>query len=298
MIKSMTGYGAGQAETDAYQVNVEIKAVNQRFLELDFRMSHRLNRWENRLRQTVKAKVARGKLDIRVSFSDKREQGVQIKVNHNLAKAYGKALHELGDVVSPIGKIALDKGKLLLHLAAVPDVITVEESGDLSGADEVLISALGNALADLNAMRCREGEHIRQDFAARLTKLEQITEELTELAPVIVTAYRERLQKTIADILGDKQPDETRLLQETAIFADKSNYTEEIVRLGSHFRQFRTIMDEASEPVGRKLDFLIQEMNREANTIGSKAGDAKGATLTVELKAELEKLREQVQNIE
>ena len=292
MLKSMTGFGAGERENAAYRIHVEIRAVNQRFLELGFRMPRCMFAWEDAMRKCIKKSAARGKLDVQIVFEDKREQAASIHVNHGLALAYHKALNELSDLlhVARADEIAM--------IAAYSDVLSVEEDRSLEGLEDVLLPALEDALQALDAMRCREGGNLEKDFSHRLELLGRLTDEVEALAPDIVSDYRRRMEKTLAELLSAEEIDETRIIQETAIYADRVNFTEEIVRLRSHFDQFRNIQQAAGEPVGRKLDFLIQEMNRETNTIGSKANQAAAARIVVEMKSEIEKLREQVQNIE
>ncbi|MBQ1511614.1 MAG: YicC family protein [Selenomonadaceae bacterium] len=288
----MTGFGAAETENESYKVHVEVKSVNQRFLDLAFHMPRLLNVWEDELRNRIKEKAARGKMDVYVTLVDKREMEACVRVNHGLAKGYHGALNEISDLLH------LPRNGDVTAIAAYPDVLVMEERTSLEGGEEVLFPALEQALESLDAMRQREGMNIQQDFQQRLAELESMVDKVSALAPEIVEAYRQRLQKMMAELLADKDFDETRIIQETALYADKVNYTEEIVRLKSHFQQFRQMVAAAEGPVGRKLDFLIQEMNREANTIGSKANNAAAAQIVVDIKSEIEKLREQVQNIE
>ena len=292
MLRSMTGFGAAETENESYKVHVEVKSVNQRFLDLAFHMPRLLNVWEDELRNRIKEKAARGKMDVYVTLVDKREMEACVRVNHGLAKGYHGALNEISDLLH------LPRNGDVTAIAAYPDVLVMEERTSLEGGEEVLFPALEQALESLDAMRQREGMNIQQDFQQRLAELESMVDKVSALASEIVEAYRQRLQKMMAELLADKDFDETRIIQETALYADKVNYTEEIVRLKSHFQQFRQMVAAAEGPVGRKLDFLIQEMNREANTIGSKANNAAAAQIVVDIKSEIEKLREQVQNIE
>jgi len=292
VLRSMTGFGAAETENESYKVHVEVKSVNQRFLDLAFHMPRLLNVWEDELRNRIKEKAARGKMDVYVTLVDKREMEACVRVNHGLAKGYHGALNEISDLLH------LPRNGDVTAIAAYPDVLVMEERTSLEGGEEVLFPALEQALESLDAMRQREGMNIQQDFQQRLAELESMVDKVSALAPEIVEAYRQRLQKMMAELLADKDFDETRIIQETALYADKVNYTEEIVRLKSHFQQFRQMVAAAEGPVGRKLDFLIQEMNREANTIGSKANNAAAAQIVVDIKSEIEKLREQVQNIE
>ena len=293
MLKSMTGFGAGLAETEAYRVSVEVKAVNQRFLDLDIRMPHVLDPFLEALKNKVKTYASRGKLTVSVQFLDKREHPREIRLDKPLAIAYHKALNEMSDLLH------LPRLDDVQMISAYPGVLTALETQDgLEGADEVLLSALDQAMTQFTQMREKEGENLKADFLERLDLLSRQVEEVAALGPEIVRQYRERLETTVREALAGAEIDEARIIQETAIYSDRVNFTEEIVRLRSHFDQFRAILENAEAPVGRKLDFLIQEMNREVNTTASKASNVRAAQIAVEMKSEIEKLREQVQNIE
>ena len=291
MLKSMTGFGAATVENDAYKVIVELKAVNQRFLEMNFHMPRQFGQWEENLRQLIRNVAARGKVDIFINYVDKRETKSTIRVDKGLALAYQAAMNELSDTLH------LPRPDSAAMFAGFPDVLQVEQSLEMEGLQSVLEDALQQALTVFDHMRQREGAHIAEDFEQRLTKLEGMRQQLITLAPAIVEERRQHLQEVLNEALAGKDLDETRIIQETALFADRVNYTEEVVRLESHIAQFRQIMA-AGEPSGRKLDFLIQEFNRETNTIGSKANSKDAAQLVVDMKSEIEKIREQVQNIE
>ena len=291
MLKSMTGFGAATVENDAYKVIVELKAVNQRFLEMNFHMPRQFGQWEENLRQLIRNVAARGKVDIFINYVDKRETKSTIRVDKGLALAYQAAMNELSDTLH------LPRPDSAAMFASFPDVLQVEQSLEMEGLQSVLEDALQQALTVFDHMRQREGAHIAEDFEQRLQKLESMRQQLITLAPAIVEERRQHLQEVLAEALAGKDFDETRIIQETALFADRVNYTEEVVRLESHIAQFRQIMA-AGEPSGRKLDFLIQEFNRETNTIGSKANSKDAAQLVVDMKSEIEKIREQVQNIE
>lgn len=293
MLKSMTGFGAGDADTEEYRFHIEVKSVNQRYLDADIHMPRVLNCFEETIRRTVKEFASRGKIDVNISFLDKRPKPRQITVDKNLALAYGNALQEISEL------FYADKRDYTAEIAKYPDVLVVEDvAASLDGAEELLLKALREALENFVEMRKTEGKNIEADFLKRIEILENYVEEISGLAPEIVAHYRERLEKTLAEVLSSKEIDENRLIQETALYADRVNYTEEIVRLRSHFRQFRDIIGTAEAPVGRKLDFLIQEMNREINTTASKANNVRAAQISVDVKSEIEKLREQIQNIE
>lgn len=288
--RSMTGYGAGTAETADYRVVVEMKAVNQRFLEIAPHMPRAFGAWEGDLRELIRTRVARGKLDVYVSFEDRSEKRYAVHVNEGLARAYYAALGRVARAVDA----PLSDGVRMT--AAYEGVITIREDADLSGARTVFLDAAARALDALDIMRLAEGAHIVRDFEKRLARLEAQREEVKQHAPQIVADYRAHLTEVLAEF-RTVTPDETRIMQEAALYADRVNVTEELVRLASHFAQFRTILAE-EEPVGRRLDFLLQEINRETNTIGSKVNSAAIQQVVVAMKNEVEKLREQVQNLE
>ncbi|WP_315438873.1 YicC/YloC family endoribonuclease [uncultured Selenomonas sp.] len=288
--RSMTGYGAGTAETADYRVVVEMKAVNQRFLEIAPHMPRAFGAWEGDLRELIRTRVARGKLDVYVSFEDRSEKRYAVHVNEGLARAYYAALGRVARAVDA----PLSDGVRMT--AAYEGVITIREDADLSGARTVFLDAAARALDALDVMRLAEGAHIVRDFEKRLARLEAQREEVKWHAPQIVADYRAHLTEVLAEF-RTVTPDETRIMQEAALYADRVNVTEELVRLASHFAQFRTILAE-EEPVGRRLDFLLQEINRETNTIGAKVNSAAIQQVVVAMKNEVEKLREQVQNLE
>ena len=293
MLRSMTGFGAGLAETDDYRVSVEVKAVNQRYLDLDVRAPHVLDPFLETMKSKVKSYASRGKLTISVQFLDKREHVREIRLDKPLAIAYHKALNEISDLLH------LPRPDDVQAISAYPGVLTAMDTQDgLEGADEVLLSALDQAMRQFTGMREKEGENLKADFLKRIELLSKQVEEVAALGPEIVRQYRERLEATVKEALAGAEIDEARIIQEVAMYSDRVNFTEEIVRLRSHFEQFRNILETAEAPVGRKLDFLIQEMNREVNTTASKANNVCAAQIAVEMKSEIEKLREQVQNIE
>ena len=292
MIKSMTGFGAGDAETADFKVHIEVKAVNQRFLETNYHMPYSMNMFENQLTKKIKEYASRGKLDINIRFQDLRDKAVTVKVDKGLVAAYGQALQEISS------QLELSAPVTAAQIASYPDVLKLnEENADLEAAQPVLMQAMEQALESFVAMREAEGQNIQRDLLARIYTLENFVGELEKLAPEIVAAYRQRLENLLREYLAKEDIEESRIIQEVALFTDKVNYTEETVRLRSHFDQFRQIIT-AGEPVGRKLDFLIQEMNREINTVASKANSAGAAQFVVDVKSEIEKIREQIQNIE
>ncbi len=292
MLKSMTGFGSGAAEDDSYRVLIEVKSVNQRYLEIGFHMPHKIDAFAEGMKKKIKEYVSRGKLDVNVSLTEKKDKTQSVRVDKNLAIAYHKALNELSDLLH------LPRPDDITQVAAFPDIIKVEDNEEsFEGLEAVLAEAMDEALRNLTHMREEEGANLKQDFIDRLERMENMVEKIAGLAPQIVAAYRERLQKTLGELLSAEEIDQNRIIQETAIYSDRVNFTEEMVRLKSHFAQFRKIL-ESNEPVGRKLDFLIQEMNREINTTASKANNAEAAQIVVDVKSEIEKLREQIQNLE
>ena len=290
MIRSMTGFGAADSEDENFRVTVEIRAVNQRFLDLTFRMPRGFFHYEEEMTRRIKEKLTRGKVEISINFQDFRENAAALRVDMPLVKAYYNALNEISNALN------LPKTESATQIAAYPGVLIADEAS-LDGVENILYKALSDALESLDSMRLREGGRIEKDFLIRVDELQKMVNSAQELEKIVVDAHRERLKSTVKEILGDIPYDEGRLLQEVAIYADKVNYTEEIVRLKSHIHQFKNLL-ETNEPCGRKLDFLIQEMNREANTIGSKGNNKEVSRLVVDMKAEIEKLREQAQNIE
>ena len=292
MIKSMTGFGAGDFENDDFKVHVEVKTVNQRYLETNLHMHYSLAMFENDITKKVKSFLSRGKADINISLKDKRDADVTIQIDGSLAKAYKSALDEISELLD------MPKVQSVTSIANYSDVMKIDEnSKDMEPGREPLMNALETALSNLVAMREAEGANIQVDLLKRIEILEGFVEQLAVLAPEIVANYRQRLEKVLNEYLNTQEIDEARIIQETALYTDKVNYTEEIVRLRSHFAQFREIIS-ADEPVGRKIDFLIQEMNREINTVASKANSAGAAQIVVDVKSEIEKIREQIQNIE
>ncbi|BEU87251.1 YicC family protein [Selenomonas sp. TAMA-11512] len=293
-MRSMTGFGSAVHEDEDCRLQIEIKAVNHRFLDVTFYMPRSLAPYEQAMRQRLKERVARGKVEVYISFIDRREKESEVRVDAGLAGSYKRALTKLAEELH----VPLNIDAKLL--ADYPDVLKVEEiNEDFPALKELLPDTLSRAVDAFIAMRETEGEHIARDFAERLAALRRCREELVALAPRIVENYRTRLEETLEEVLSahETELDAARLVQEVAIYAERVDYHEEVVRLESHFAQFEQLMT-ADAAVGRKLDFLMQEMNREVNTVGSKASHADAAHIVVDMKGEVEKLREQVQNIE
>lgn len=299
MVKSMTGFGRGSFEEENFSVTVEIKSVNHRYNEIAIRLPHFLNPLEDKIRKTILASISRGRVDVFVTARYTATGAVNVSVDKPLALAYHTALLEVGDAIGTTSPNISDQAEIL-YLARCPDVITAKEGlFDCDGYWPKIKQAVDQAVGALVSMREAEGKNIVGDFYKRLDLIEQHVLAIEKRSPLAVAEYQAKLTERLDALLADKKisADPDRVLQEVAIFADRVSITEEIVRLKSHIRQFRLIL-ESAQPVGRKLDFLVQEFNREANTIGSKANDFELAKTVVEVKAEIEKIREQIQNIE
>ncbi|MDD7445259.1 MAG: YicC family protein [Clostridiales bacterium] len=291
-MRSMTGYGRGGIERDGRELTLELKTVNHRFLDLNIRLPRALLFLEDGLRKGLNARLSRGHVDVFINYRNVREDAREVTLDGALLKAYARAMDEAALLVPGV-----KDDRALTRLVSMPDVLTVaERSEDQESVTALCADVLNLACDALEQMREREGESIGRDLAAKVDNLERIAGEIAGRAPGVVKDYQQRLNERIAELL-QSPPDPQRLAQEVAIFADRAAIDEELVRLSSHFAQFRHLLA-ASEPVGRKLDFLVQEMNREVNTIGSKASDLEIGKRVVEAKAEIEKIREQVQNIE
>jgi len=295
VVKSMTGYGRGEQSFDGgVQVTVELRALNNRYLDCVVKMPRAYIFAEDAIKSRIQGSVARGKVDVFVTITRSGGDDMVVKVNEELAKSYVDAiqkLHELG-----LGRARREYYPT--DLARFPDVLTVEKREE--DPDEMkgrLLAALDLAIADFNSMREREGERLAADILGRAETIEILLGEVEERSPQTVNDYRARLEAKMREVLQNTQIDEARLLTEAAIFADKVAVDEETVRLRSHLGQLRELLA-GGGAVGRKLDFLIQEFNREANTIGSKCSDLEITRRVVDMKAEIEKIREQVQNLE
>ncbi len=293
MAKSMTGFGIGEFKDQYYNLSVECKTINHKYLDINPRMPRKLSFLEDKLRFLIKDHLGRGRVDIFVKFETVTSVGSQLVYDAELAKQY---YHILKNIKSDFG---LEEPISPVDIAKFPDVVKITEAED----DEeilwnMLSDAANKALENLCNMRIIEGKKLEKDILARADLLERSVCDLEKYTDTIEKEYKDKLYARISELLDNpKVVDEYRLAQEVAIYADKSNITEEIVRFKSHINQLRDTVT-ADESVGRKIDFLIQEMNREVNTMGSKSSDVSIANLVINMKAELEKIREQVQNIE
>lgn len=293
MTRSMTGYGRSQRQLGGWDITVEIKSVNHRYFEFSARLPRSCSYMEDRLKSLVQSRISRGKCDLFLQLAATEGNNDEVvKVNIDLAKSYIESLRKLSDETGLPFDISLST------LSKYPDVLTSERAAiDEDELWKYVSQVADEALDGFVAMREAEGERLREDILSRLDTVLRLTEQIERQSPQTVENYRNKLYQKLQTLLADRNIDDTRILTEAAVFADRVAVDEETVRLRSHVNQYREILD-CSEPVGRKLDFLTQEMNRESNTIGSKAQDAKAAAVVVELKSELEKIREQIQNIE
>ena len=288
----MTGYGRFEGVIDGRYTVFEIKSVNHRYLELQCRLPRGCGFLEESIKDLVSRYVSRGKVDIFVSVEADDHVPSDVKLNHSLAAGYVKALRELCDTYGLKDDLSVSV------LSKYSDIFTVTKTPENEDSLKALVNKAGEqALADFITMREREGEKLREDVLSRGRKIISIVEEIEKRSPETVEEYRTRLYERLREVLADTTIDPQRILTEAAIFADKTAVAEETVRLRSHFSQLEAELNKTI-PVGRKIDFLVQEMNREANTSGSKANDAVLAHQVVDIKAEIEKIREQIQNIE
>ena len=287
MIKSMTGYGSGKAEMGSKTFTVEIKSVNSRYSDFSVKMPRIYTFLDDAIRKAASARINRGKVDIFLNVESADDEGSVVKVNTALANEYLSGLRKLSS------ELNLSSNASAETFLRIPDVFTVDKADeDEELIKEAVLNALSQALDGI-----AEGEKLSLDLREHLSFIADATKLVEERSPQIVKEYQARIEERMRDILGSATYDETRLLTEVAIFSDKINVNEETVRLRSHVEQFTKMLDEGG-CVGRKIDFLIQEMNREINTIGSKSSDLDVARIVIDVKAEIEKLREQIQNVE
>ena len=294
MVKSMTGYGRARETRNGRDITVEVRSVNNRYLDCSVKMPRAYGFAEDAIKALVQKRTSRGKVDVFISVDAKGAEETVVAVNEPLARSYIAALRQLYGLSDGM----LRKKYAVTDLARLPDVLQVTKAEeDLETVTADLCAVLEEALTAYTSMRETEGEKLAQDILGRLDTIEALTAKVEARSPQTVAEYREKLLARMQEVLQSTAIDESRILTEAAIFADKVAVDEETVRLRSHLSQLRAMLS-SGEPVGRKLDFLIQEVNRESNTIGSKCTDLEIARWVVDLKAEVEKIREQVQNIE
>jgi uncharacterized protein (TIGR00255 family) len=293
MIRSMTGFGSAEVLTPSGRFTVEIKSVNHRFTEIVVRLPRDLSALEERVRTVVQSRVLRGRIEVIIMREERGVRPRTVRSDPELARAYAQALREVADVLGVVGDISLSQ------LIAFPDIVKVEETReDVEGLWPELSHAVEDAAAALVAMREAEGWRLAADLVARLDRVDELTRLVDGRTHVAVTDYVQRLRRRIAELLGTVPLDENRLATEIAIFAERVDVSEEVTRLRSHLVQFRHDVEDSAGAIGRRLEFVLQEMGREANTIGSKTSDLEMTRAVIAIKGELESLREQVQNVE
>ncbi|MCF2682542.1 YicC/YloC family endoribonuclease [Faecalicatena contorta] len=293
MIKSMTGFGHCEITEGNRKFSVEMKSVNHRYLDANIRMPKKLNFFENAIRNLLKQSVHRGKVDIFITYEDMSESQVSLKYNETLAAEYLSYLKKMGESFS------LENDIRVSTLSRYPEVLTMEEQPvDEEELWNGLKKALDGAISQFVETRTLEGEHLKEDLISKLDGMLNLVGEIEERSPKILAEYRVKLEEKVKELLEDTQMDEGRIAAEVVIFADKICTDEEVVRLRSHVNHMKETLLSDENGIGRKLDFIAQEMNREANTILSKANDLEVSNIGIELKTEIEKVREQIQNIE
>ncbi|MBQ2890872.1 MAG: YicC family protein [Clostridia bacterium] len=291
MLKSMTGFGRAEMVIEGFTVSVQIRSVNHRYMDIALRIPRFYNFLEDKIRQKVAEYISRGKIEVAVSLKEQEGDDRVITLNRSLAENYIEVLKELAS-------LGVEDDIKVSTVARYNDIFSVEyKEIDEDKMFEIINTALTSAFSEFNKMRSEEGERLEKDILFHLDNIANELKKIEEQSPQTVKLYRENLENKMRELLGDAKVDETRLITETAIFADKVAIDEETVRLRSHIKAFKSALN-TDKPIGKKLDFIIQEMNRETNTIGSKANDIEIASLVVEIKSEIEKIREQIQNIE
>jgi uncharacterized protein (TIGR00255 family) len=292
MIRSMTGYGSAEIEREGQRLSAEVRSVNHRFCEVSIRAPKLVSPFEDQVRQLIQDRFARGKINLTITWSGVGETGETLKVNETVADQYVELLSRLRE------RYRLDSGLDLRTLAGLPDVFSWEHTALSDEQTWALLQDLVHRACDnMGTMKAREGDALAKDFAMRLELIRVELERIAERAPLRPLEAKDRLMTRLKPLLADVEMDPLRIAQEVAMMADRLDCTEECVRLSAHIDQYRTLI-EGPELAGRKLNFLLQEMNREANTIGSKANDVEMARAVIVIKEELERLREQVQNVE
>lgn len=293
MVRSMTGFGRGTFSDSGKEFTVEVKSVNHRYIDFYIKLPRQIAFLEERVREIVSKSIFRGKVDIFISFEDRSEDSKSVTLDEALADAYIQAIEKLKDKYNLADDISVSL------VSRLPDVLRIEKNED----DEeqlwkVLYNALEAAISSLIQMREKEGNELKESLLQKADNMQDIIKHISERSPEVVSEYKLKLENRIKDLMNQQSVDENRIAMEVAIFADRCSIDEELVRLGSHLSQLRDILSIQQQPVGRKLDFLVQEINREINTIGSKSNDIIITKNVLELKSETEKIREQIQNIE
>lgn len=292
MIKSMTGYGGAKGSVEGLEISVELKSVNNRYLDTSVRLPRSFLFAEDGVKAAVQRHISRGKVDVFVSVDSSAAGDMTVKINEPLLKGYMEAINSIAN------DYGLSNDMTAMSICRFPDVLSVEKKDmDAEAITAGIVAVAEDALKDFDAMRLREGEKLRDDVLSKLETIDSLVSTVEQESPKTLVDYRARLESKMAEVLGSAGIDENRILAEAAIFADRIAVDEETVRLRSHMSQLKTMIS-GDSPTGRKIDFLIQEFNREANTIGSKCQNSSIAHVVVDLKSEIEKIREQIQNIE
>lgn len=292
MIKSMTGYGGAKGSVEGLDISIELKSINNRYLDTSVRLPRSFLFAEDGIKAAVQRHISRGKVDVFVSIDSSAAGDMTVKINQPLLKGYIEAVNSIAN------EYGLPNDMTAMSVCRFPDVLSVEKKDmDAEAITSGIIAIAEQALEDFDSMRLREGEKLRDDVLSKLGTIESLVSVVEQESPKTLADYRARLESKMAEVLGSAGIDENRILAEAAIFADRIAVDEETVRLRSHMSQLKTMIS-GNSPTGRKIDFLIQEFNREANTIGSKCQNSHIAHVVVDLKSEIEKIREQIQNIE
>ena len=292
MIKSMTGYGKSELEVEARKYQIEIKSVNHRYLDISVKMPKQISYLEEDIKRKISEKIKRGKIDVFVTFENNSIKGKEIKINTDIAKAYIAELKKLAKLENLATNIEVTE------ITKYPDVLSVQNIEDDDTIKQELLQTVEEAASNLVTMREIEGKRISEDLLKRINKVQEKVTEISLLSTGLIEEYVVKLEGRIKDLMKDQKIDEARLAQEVVIYADKCSIEEEVTRLNSHIFQFEKQIKDSQEAVGKRLDFMIQEMNRETNTIGSKANNLEITNGVIDIKTELENIREQVQNIE
>ena len=291
MIKSMTGYGKSNMSKNLREYQVEIKSVNHRYLDVSVKMPRSLSYLEEEIKKAVSANLTRGKVDVFITFNNNSLEGRDIKINTEIARMYIKELRNLAETEGIVADIPVTE------ISKLPDVLTIQSNQDDETIKNELLEVTNKAIENLVEMRKVEGEKIAQDLLVRIQDIEEKVKKISALSTGLIDEYVVKLNTRIKELLQDQEIDEARLAQEVVICADKCSIEEEVTRLNSHIYQFRELL-QSDEAVGKKIDFMIQEMNRETNTIGSKANNLEITNEVINMKTQIENIREQVQNIE
>ena len=292
MIRSMTGYGKGSLNIEGREYQIEIKSVNHRYLDINIKMPRTLSYLEETVKKEISEKIKRGKIDVFITFENNSQEGRNIKINKELAKIYINQLKELAQEEKISTNIEV------IDIAKFPDILTIKINEEDEKIKNEIILTTKEATDKIVEMKSIEGQKIAQDLLARIEKIENKIEEISKKSTGLIEEYVVKLEKRIKEILKTEEVDKARLAQEVVIYADKCSVEEEITRLKSHIYQFKNLIADNNETIGKKLDFIIQEMNRETNTIGSKANNLEITNGVIDIKTELEDIREQIQNIE